>query len=127
MMRRCLEAFLNSSHILIVERGDGDDDPLLSVPDRDAKEKTLIMERGDGMRPGASDEDDTLLSVPDRDVKETSWTARMLSKGVGGLGLALKELRRRLSKTGRAAGEGQRSRPTGGHVRPGIPQEVPRV
>ena len=41
-----------------MERGDGDDDPLLSVPDRDAKEKTLIMERGDGTRPGASDEDD---------------------------------------------------------------------
>ena len=40
-----------------MEQGDGDDDPLLSVPDRDAKEKTLIMERGDGTRPGASDEE----------------------------------------------------------------------
>ena len=98
-----------------------------SRSERDAKETTLIVEQGDGTRPGALDEDDPLLLVPDRDMKETSWGARMLSKGVSGLGVALKELHRRLSTTGRAAGEGRRSRPTEGRVRPGRPQEVPRV
>ena len=32
--------------------------PLLSVPARDSKETSLIIERGDGMRPGASDGDE---------------------------------------------------------------------
>ena len=67
------------------------------------------------------------LSVPFRDAKEMPLGAGVLSPGVGGLGMALKELHRRPTKTGGATKEGRRSNPTKGRVTPGRPQEVPRV
>ena len=88
---------------------------------------TLIVEQGAAQGQAHRTRMSPLLSVPDRDVKETSWGARMLSKGVRGLGVALKELCMRLNTTGRAGDEGRRSRPTEGRVRPGRPHEVPRV